>query len=154
MKRIIYGFFGILLSVGIFILPVTVNASPFDSARDTACQGLEFSDGDSTTCDTSDGTKINSTVATAINLISLVVGFVSVIMVIVGGLKYTTSHGDSSGISSAKDTILYAIIGLIIVAMAQLMVRFVLSKTADNSSDSPGVGSSINDCAPGQTPPC
>ena len=47
-------------------------------------------------------------------------------MIVVGGLKYITSGGDSSNVTGAKNTILYAIIGLIIVALAQLLVRFVL----------------------------
>ncbi len=72
--------------------------------------------------------KINGAIKTAINLFSLLVGFASVIMIIVGGLKYVTSSGDSNNINSAKNTILYAIIGLVIVGLAQVIVRFVLSK--------------------------
>ena len=154
MKRFIYIILGMATVISFVITPAIASAGPFDTARDNACQGLEFSEGDSKSCDSSDGNTINSKVSIIINLISLVVGLISVIMVIVGGLKYTTSRGDSSGINSAKDTILYAIIGLIIVALAQLMVRFVLNKTSDANSSSSGTGSSINDCAPGQTPPC
>jgi hypothetical protein len=47
-------------------------------------------------------------------------------MIIIGGLRYITSGGRDTGVTSAKNTILYAIIGLIIVALAQLLVRFVL----------------------------
>jgi hypothetical protein len=53
---------------------------------------------------------------------------VAVIMIIVGGLKYITSGGDSGNITSAKNTILYAIVGLIVVALAQIIVRFVLER--------------------------
>ena len=63
-----------------------------------------------------------------VNTMIFVVGAVSVIMVVVGGLKYTLSGGDSSGIKSAKDTILYAIIGLVIASFAYSIVNFVLSK--------------------------
>ncbi len=49
-------------------------------------------------------------------------------MIIVGGLKYITSGGDSGNITSAKNTILYAIVGLIVVALAQIIVRFVLQR--------------------------
>ena len=62
-----------------------------------------------------------------VNTMIFVVGAVSVIMVVVGGLKYTLSGGDSSGIKSAKDTILYAIIGLVIASFAYSIVNFVLS---------------------------
>jgi hypothetical protein len=72
--------------------------------------------------------KINDILKLVINLFSLVVGVVSVIMIIVGGLKYITSGGDSGNVTGAKNTILYAVIGLVVVALAQFIVRFVLSK--------------------------
>jgi hypothetical protein len=50
-------------------------------------------------------------------------------MIIIGGFRYITSGGDSGSVSSAKNTVLYAIVGLIIVALAQVIVRFVLSKS-------------------------
>lgn len=68
----------------------------------------------------------------AVNIISLVVGIVAVIMIIVGGFKYITSSGDSGKVGSAKNTILYAIIGLVVVALAQVIVKFVLNKLNDN----------------------
>lgn len=72
--------------------------------------------------------KLNSIIHTIINLLSVVVGVVAVIMIIVGGLRYITSGGSDTSVTGAKNTILYAIIGLIIVALAQILVRFVLSK--------------------------
>lgn len=72
--------------------------------------------------------RVNSAIRLVINIFSLIVGVVSVIMIIIGGLKYITSGGESSNISGAKNTILYAIIGLIVVALAQVVVKFVLQK--------------------------
>ncbi|HET7672946.1 MAG TPA: pilin [Candidatus Saccharimonadales bacterium] len=72
--------------------------------------------------------KLNDLIATIVNLFSVVVGVVAVIMIIVGGFRYVTSGGDSGNVSSAKNTILYAIVGLVIVALAQFIVKFVLSK--------------------------
>lgn len=57
-----------------------------------------------------------------------ITGAISVIMIVVGGLKYVLSGGDSSGVQSAKNTILYAIIGLVVTLFAQVIVSFVLSK--------------------------
>jgi hypothetical protein len=65
-----------------------------------------------------------------INLFSIVVGVISVIMIIVGGFRYVTSGGESNNVSGAKNTIIYAIIGLVIVALAQFIVKFVLSKVS------------------------
>ncbi len=75
-------------------------------------------------------TQVNKIIATTINIFSLVVGVVSVIMIIIGGLKYITSSGDSANVTGAKNTILYAIIGLVVVVLAQVIVRFVLDKLA------------------------
>lgn len=72
--------------------------------------------------------RLNTIITTIVNVFSLIVGVVAVIMIIVGGLKYITSGGDSGNVSGAKNTILYAIVGLIIVALAQFIVRFVLAK--------------------------
>ena len=82
-------------------------------------------------CDAQAGdanTRVNNIITTTINIFSLVVGVVSVIMIIIGGLKYITSSGDSGNVTGAKNTILYAIIGLVVVVLAQVIVRFVLGK--------------------------
>ncbi|MFO0971743.1 MAG: hypothetical protein U0520_05365 [Candidatus Saccharimonadales bacterium] len=65
-----------------------------------------------------------------INIFSMVVGAVSVIMIIIGGFRYIISGGDSSGVSGAKNTILYAIVGLVIVLFAQVIIRFILTNAA------------------------
>ena len=49
-------------------------------------------------------------------------------MIIIGGLRYITSGGDSGNVTGAKNTILYAVVGLIVVALAQVIVRFVVNR--------------------------
>lgn len=71
---------------------------------------------------------INNIVRDIINIFSIIVGIVSVIMIIYGGFRYVTSGGDSGNVGNAKNTIIYAIIGLVIVALAQFIVQFVLDK--------------------------
>lgn len=78
--------------------------------------------------------RLNSVLRLIINIFSLVVGVVAVIMIIVGGLKYIISGGDSGNVTGAKNTILYAIVGLVIVALAQFIVRFVLSRVSNASA--------------------
>ena len=78
--------------------------------------------------DAAPGETVNSIVTDVINIISLIVGVISVIMIIIGGLRYITSNGDSGNVTNAKNTILYAVIGLVIVALAQLVVRFVIDR--------------------------
>jgi hypothetical protein len=76
--------------------------------------------------------KINDIVHTIVNFLSAIVGIVAVIMIIVGGLRYVTSGGNDTSVTAAKNTILYAIIGLVIVALAQIIVRFTLSKLTNS----------------------
>lgn len=73
-------------------------------------------------------TKANDIVADVINIFSWIVGVVSVIMVIFAGFKYITSAGDAGKVTSAKNTLLYALVGLVIVALAQAIVWFVLGE--------------------------
>jgi ABC-type Fe3+ transport system permease subunit len=58
----------------------------------------------------------------------------AVIMIIYAGFRYVTSGGSDEGVKAAKNTILYAIVGLVIVALAQLIVHFVINKTSQASS--------------------
>ena len=61
------------------------------------------------------------------NTVLYIVGIIAVIMLIIGGIKYVVSGGDSKKVTDAKNTILYAIIGLIIAFLAYAIVNFVIS---------------------------
>lgn len=81
------------------------------------------------------------------NKVLLVVGVVAVIMLIIGGIRYMTSGGDSKKVTDAKNTVLYAIIGLIIVILSAAIVNFVtntLSPTKTNTDSSNTSSSSAN----------
>jgi hypothetical protein len=69
---------------------------------------------------------LTGTVNSIINVVIFVIGFVAVAMVILGGVQYSTSSGDSAKVKKAKDTIMYGIIGLIIAILAFAIVNFVL----------------------------
>jgi hypothetical protein len=62
-----------------------------------------------------------------LNTFTYIIGAVAVLMIIIGGLRYVTSNGDPSQLTSAKNTVLYAAIGLVIAAMANAIVNFVLT---------------------------
>lgn len=68
------------------------------------------------------------------NTVLYAVGIISVIMLIYGGLRYVMSGGDSKKVTDAKNTILYAIIGLIISILAFAIVNFVINATTGNSN--------------------
>jgi hypothetical protein len=70
----------------------------------------------------------NGIITKITQFIIFITGTISVIMVIIGGFRYIASSGDSNGTKQAKDTILYALVGLVIAILAQVIVSFVLSK--------------------------
>ncbi|MBI2589011.1 hypothetical protein HYW35_02290 [Candidatus Saccharibacteria bacterium] len=118
-------------------LPVAVSAVSPDVQK-SVCEGakkLQISPdnptGEPCAEDTDGGgtTKVNLLLQKIINIFSVIVGVVAVVMIIWGGFKYITSGGTSEKVTTAKNTILYALIGLIIVALAQIIVRFVLAKS-------------------------
>ncbi len=61
------------------------------------------------------------------NTVLLIIGLVSVVMLLYGGLRYIISGGDSKKVTEAKNTVLYAIIGLIVAILAYAIVNFVLN---------------------------
>jgi hypothetical protein len=75
----------------------------------------------------SGSSDINTPIGKIVNLLSSIAGVLAVIMLIVGGLRYVTSGGNQESTKGAKNTILYALIGLVVVAIAQILVRFVLN---------------------------
>jgi cytochrome bd-type quinol oxidase subunit 2 len=112
------------------VVPAIANAQAVNIGGNL-CAGTNLNYGSTGGCGSNAGQgQLNKILHLVINLFSLIVGAVSVIMIIVGGLKYITSGGESNNITSAKNTIVFAIVGLVIVALAQFIVHFVLGKVA------------------------
>ena len=128
MKRILVAIISLSILAPVY-LGGTAHAALFDGAKGSACGGVALS-ADSSTCDATAEKKANSLLGTVLNIFSVVVGVIAVVMIMVGGLKYITSQGDSTQTNSAKETVLYAAIGLVIVAMAQIIVQFVVNRFA------------------------
>ena len=61
------------------------------------------------------------------NTVLYIVGIIAVVMLIIGGIKYVVSGGDAKKVTDAKNTVLYAIIGLVIAFLAFAIVNFVIS---------------------------
>lgn len=66
------------------------------------------------------------TLTTIINVVVGVIGFIAVVMIIMGGISFATSQGDSSKVAKARNTILYGVVGLIVSLLAFAIVNFVL----------------------------
>ena len=62
-----------------------------------------------------------------VNVALFIIGSISVLMLIYGGIRYTISGGDEKAITSAKNTILYAVVGIVVAVLAYAIVNFVIS---------------------------
>lgn len=69
---------------------------------------------------------LTKSVTSIINAVIAVLGIVCVVVIIIGGINYMTSSGDSGKVKKAKDTILYGVIGLVICVLAFAIVNFVI----------------------------
>jgi uncharacterized membrane protein len=109
----------------------TDGVSPNNAIQSGLCGGSGLSLNNTGCSDVALGNPqgaLNKFITRIVNLFSVIVGIVAVVMIIVGGFRYVISGGDSANVTDAKNTILYAIVGLIIVAISQFLVRFVLSQ--------------------------
>ena len=75
---------------------------------------------------TAEKRSLMGTLQIVINVVLAVLAFITVAMIIIGGINYSTSQGDSTKVKKAKDTILYGIIGLVVALLAFAIVNFVL----------------------------
>lgn len=110
-------------------MPVVVSAAPDTDVTCTtdilnATSGANCAKGDQTPTNLFDGD--NSIFKNIVNILLFLVGAVSVIMLIFGGIKYVTSGGAQDQVTSAKNTIMYAIIGIIVALLAFAVVNFVV----------------------------
>lgn len=140
LQKIKNKFVVLAVSLGLFLplaAPAVASAAVNSPITGGVCQGAETLKISSTVpnnCVVSGGDEgsFNSLLTKIINIISVVVGVVAVIMIIIGGFRYITSGGSSEKVTAAKNTILYGLIGLIIVALAQVIVRFVLNQVTNS----------------------
>jgi uncharacterized membrane protein len=92
----------------------------------TLCQGSggTFSNN---TCSTSGDTHtVAGTIRSVVTLLTFIVGAISVLMAVIAGIRYVVSAGDSKAVTDAKNTLLYAIVGLVVASSAYAIVNFVL----------------------------
>jgi hypothetical protein len=115
-----------IIALLLALVPVTLHAQSVEDV----CSGVQIASGPAG-CTEAEGERVNNVIAAVVNVLSVIIGVVAVIMVIIGGFRYVTSGGDSTSVAGAKNTIIYAIVGLIVVAIAQIIVRFVLARATD-----------------------
>ena len=112
-----------LLALGAIALPVLV---PVEAAAqaDELLQGADATGQEG-------GSTVEEGITGVVNVLLFLLGAVAVIAIIIGGVLYAVSAGDSSKAKTAKDTILYAVIGLIVAILAYAIVNFIVTNFAE-----------------------
>lgn len=122
-----------IVLAAILLCGVSVSVAHAVNPLDEAC-GLSGASGASL-CEENTATKgkdrvtgTGGIIPTIFKWVVRLVGIVSIIMIMVGGFRYITSGGDTSAIKGAKETIIYALVGLIVAGFAGAILNFVLDR--------------------------
>lgn len=120
IKKLSAFFIGIFMAFSVVAVPVGAQVNVFE-----ACQ----QNSNSEICKGKDGKLFGpgSVWNNILNTITFIIGAVAVVMIVIGGFRYVISQGDAKAVSDAKNTILYAVVGVIIAVAANAIVNFVLS---------------------------
>lgn len=115
----------VLTIVGAFaVMPIaTVGAQ---SAFDAACTGNNESTAVCKEGKSAENSNTNNFVNDIVNTLLFIIGALSVVMIIVGGIMYVVSGGNSSTVTMAKNTLLYAIVGFVVSLLAYAIVNWVV----------------------------
>jgi hypothetical protein len=121
MKQKLKLFAATLAFTALSVAAFTVPTSAIDPLQDT-CNSS--GSGSNPICQ-NQGDSVDSLVGTIVNVLLFVIGAIAVVMLIWGGIRYTTSAGNSASVTAAKNTILYSIVGLVIAFLAFAIVNWV-----------------------------
>ena len=130
IKRHLLGLLAVpalVLCVSALATPAYADCTGADTSSLSLCGGAASSQGNDQPPNLFGAGGIFQTIT---NVMLFVIGAVSVVMLILGGIRYTISQGDQTAVTSAKNTILYAIVGLVVAILAYAAVNFVISNFA------------------------
>jgi hypothetical protein len=119
-----------LLVVPALVLSLGVVLAPAVSAADdlTLKGGVDSAKGEDQSTTLFGDSGVFKTIT---NVLLFIIGAISVIMLVIGGIRYTISGGDSNQVTAAKNTILYAIIGIVVAILAYAVVSFVTNSLVE-----------------------
>lgn len=126
-QRLIALFATLALVFGVGVL-VAVPASAINVFDSCAAEKAKPAAEQSPVCAEANTDSINNPIQSVIGLLLFAIGTISIVMIIVGGIRYVISNGEAARIKTAKDTILYAVIGLIVSMLAYVIVNFVVNQ--------------------------
>jgi hypothetical protein len=119
------------LALGVSFVAPALQPTVANAAPDLSLQsGADSSKGKDQQSDLFGESGVFKTIT---NVLLFIIGAISVIMLIIGGIRYVVSGGDSAAITSAKNTILYAVVGVVVAILAYALVNFVIGSFSANS---------------------
>ena len=121
-----------LLALGVTVFSPEASAAVCNTSNLSIASGANCAQGNDQPADLFGGD--NSIFRRVTNILLFLVGAISVIMLIIGGIRYVISGGDQNQVTSAKNTILYAIIGIIVAFLAYAAVNFVTQALIGNTT--------------------
>ena len=124
MKKIKYIILSLSLIAGFGLTMLPTNVGALNVLKD-ACTG---SSANTAICKASTTDSATKLVGTLVNVLLYVLGAVSIIVIVISGFFYVTANGDSTAITKAKNTLMYAVIGLVVALLAYALVNFVITK--------------------------
>lgn len=124
MKKLLLAFALLLTILTVPAVPLTVVSASPANVFEQACKNNK----NDPLCKKNADAGLFDVIGTVIKVMITIGGVIAVIVIIIGGLRYMTSSGEQANIKAAKDTILYAVIGLVVTIVAFAIVTWVVSK--------------------------
>ena len=134
MRRILLAFTGLTLLLALVVPSVALAAEPAQGVRTDifqVCQTVKASD--STVCkDRGDSsnplTGKDGLIIKIAHIVGVIAGAAAVIIIIISGLRYILSNGDTKQATDSRNSLLYALIGLVIIVLAESIISFVINR--------------------------
>jgi len=124
-KKLQFIITSLAIALGVMATPLV----PADTASAGTCTGTGcLKDGANATTPPGQQRRagLNERVKIITNILMFALGLICVIVIIIGGIRYTTSNGEQAQLTAAKNTILYALVGLVLAILAYAIVNFVV----------------------------
>ena len=117
-----------IIAAWLFVTGIGLVLVPTNSYAVNVIADQCVSDPTAAICKGADSATPAKLISTIVNVLLFIVGAIAVVMIIIGGIMYATSAGDAGQVTKAKNTIFYAVIGLVVAFMAFAIVQFVVTK--------------------------
>ncbi len=132
MKKI---FFAVLAGSTLLFMTVFLSPQPANAAQVDVFEKVCSSGSDATACKEKASVKNDNPIygkdgalTKIINLLSIIVGIAAIIGIMYAGLRFITSGNNPQQVTTARESVLYAVVALIVAATAQLLVRFIIGR--------------------------